>query len=46
MHWLSPYFNMEMKFGPLEVGIKSDWHQLRLIFSEEQLVHPFRSQKD
>jgi hypothetical protein len=31
---------MEMKFGPLEEGIKSDWHQLRINFSEEQPARP------
>ena len=35
IHWLSPFFYMEAKFGPLEKRRKNNWHQLRLNFSEQ-----------
>ena len=36
---------MEVKFGPLEKGIKNDWHQLRLHFSEEPLGNTLHDHK-
>jgi len=41
MHWLTPFFYMETKFGPLNKRIKDDWHQSRWDFSEEQPGAPF-----
>jgi len=35
-----PFFYTEMKFGPLEEGIKSDWHQLRLKFFRRTVDTP------
>ena len=45
MHWLSPFFYMEPKFGPLQKRIKNDLHELGLNFSEEQPVTPFFDDK-
>ena len=45
MHCLSTFFNMEVKFGPSEKRIKSDWHQSRWSLSAEQPVHTIWPQK-
>jgi hypothetical protein len=39
LHWLSPFFNMEVKFGSLEKRDKNDWYQSKLNFAEVQSVH-------
>ena len=46
MHWLSPLFYMEAKFGPLKKKGKNDWHQPRWNFSEQQLGTPFSATKE
>jgi hypothetical protein len=41
MHWLSPFFNMEAKFGPLEKRIKISDINRNEIFQKNIRVHPF-----
>jgi hypothetical protein len=36
MHWRSPFFYMEAKFGPSDKGMKNEWHPSRRKVSEEQ----------
>jgi hypothetical protein len=41
MHWSSPIFCMEAKFGHLDKRIKNYWHRSRLNFSEKQFGTAF-----
>jgi hypothetical protein len=41
MHWLSPFFNVEAKFGPLEKRIKISDIKRYEIFQKNIRVHQF-----